>query len=47
MFLRLTFAAGIAFFISEALIFAQEHPEHPEHPQKGDSTAKRVSTANI
>jgi hypothetical protein len=47
MFLRLTFAAGTAFFISEVLILAQEHPEHPEHPQKGDSTAKRVSTANI
>jgi hypothetical protein len=29
MFLRLTFAAVIAFFIAEVLIFAQEHPEHP------------------
>jgi hypothetical protein len=33
MFLGLTFAAGIAFFISEVLIFAQEHQEHPEHPE--------------
>jgi hypothetical protein len=47
MFLRLTFAAVTAFFISEVLIFAQEHPEHPKHSQKGDSAAKRVSTANI
>jgi hypothetical protein len=44
MFLRRTFAAGIAFFIWDVLIFAQEHQEHP---QKGDSAAKRVSTANI
>src|SRR6266542_5083783 len=45
MFSRLIIAATIALFITP--ILAQEHPEHPEHPQKGKSTEKRVSTADI
>ena len=44
MFSRLIVAAVIAFFISAAPIFAQEHPEHP---QKGANAAKRVSTGDI
>ena len=48
MILRLVIALAIAlFFTPAALIIAQEHPEHPEHPQKGKSTEKRVSTADI
>ena len=48
MILRLVIALAIALFLTPAaLIIAQEHPEHPEHPQKGKSTEKRVSTADI
>ncbi len=35
------------FFAPAALVWAQEHPEHPGHAQKGKSTEKRVSTADI
>src|SRR6266576_6562570 len=45
MFSRLIIAAAIALFIAPVL--AQEHPEHPGHAQKGKSTEKRVSTADI
>ena len=45
MFSRLIMAATIALFIAPVL--AQEHPEHPGHAQKGKSTEKRVSTADI
>src|SRR5437899_9172813 len=50
MFSRLIIAVGIAlFFMPEATIFAQEHPEHPkkgaEHPKQ--AAEKQVSTADI
>ena len=45
MFSRLIMAAAIALFVTPVL--AQEHPEHPGHAQKGKSTEKRVSTADI
>src|SRR5439155_17565502 len=48
MILRFTMPLVIALlFAPAALIVAQEHPEHPEHSQKGKSTEKRVSTADI
>ena len=48
MISRLIMTLAIAlFFGPAALIVAQEHPEHPGHAQKGKSTEKRVSTADI